>query len=43
LSAAIALGLDNTQLTQRAALIARDNAAMPDLRQFADQITALNQ
>jgi enterobactin C-glucosyltransferase len=40
-AAAIARGLDDSKLTERAAVIARDNAAMPDVAQLAHHIAAL--
>jgi UDP:flavonoid glycosyltransferase YjiC (YdhE family) len=42
LAAAIGRGLDNPELTERAALIARDNAAMPDVTELAHHIAALD-
>ena len=40
LATAIGRGLDSSQLTQRAALIARENAAMPDVAELAERIAA---
>jgi UDP:flavonoid glycosyltransferase YjiC (YdhE family) len=42
LSAAIRHGLDSSELTERAAVIAGDNAAMPDVAELAHRITALS-
>jgi enterobactin C-glucosyltransferase len=42
LAAAIGHGLDSSELTERAALIARDNAAMPDVTELAHHIAALD-
>jgi UDP:flavonoid glycosyltransferase YjiC (YdhE family) len=41
-AAAIARGLDQAKLMQRAAVVARDNAAMPDVTELARHIAALN-
>jgi UDP:flavonoid glycosyltransferase YjiC (YdhE family) len=41
LAAAIRRGLHSSELTERATVIARDNATMPDVAQLAHQITAL--
>jgi UDP:flavonoid glycosyltransferase YjiC (YdhE family) len=40
LSAAIRHGLDSTKLTERAAVVARHNAALPDVAALARQLTA---
>jgi len=41
IAAAIARGLDDSKLTERAAMIARDNAAMPDVAELAHRIATL--
>jgi hypothetical protein len=40
-AAAIARGLDDSKLTERAAVIARDNAATPDVAQLAHHVAAV--